>query len=53
MMETLSLEEENIVNYIKNLFRLEQETKVIKDRLLETLRIFLSMKKKKKIIINQ
>ena len=66
-MKSLSLEEENIFKDIRNLFRLkkrqnytavkdisnlfrqEKETKAIK----EILKIFLSMKKKKKIIMNQ
>ena len=30
-MESLSLEEENIIQVIKNHFRLEKETKTIKD----------------------
>ena len=39
---------------IKSLFKLEKETKAIKDRVLyiKILRIFLSIKKKKKIISN-
>ena len=31
-MEILSLEEENIIKDIRNLFRLEKETKAIKDQ---------------------
>ena len=31
MMESLSLKEENIIEDIRNLFRLEKETKAIKD----------------------
>ena len=31
MMESLSLEEENIIQVVRNLFRLEKETKTIKD----------------------
>ena len=31
MMESLSLEEENIIQVIRNLFILEKETKTIKD----------------------
>ena len=64
-MENFSLKEENIINGIKNLFRLkiekssttnenirnllrlEKETKAIKEEYLEILGIFLSMKKKK------
>ena len=45
-MENLNLEKENTSKDIRNLFRLEKETKEIKDRILETLRIFLSMNKK-------
>ena len=33
-MEALTLEEENITNDVRNLFRLEKETKSIKDRIL-------------------
>ena len=33
-MDALTLEEENITNDVKNLFRLEKETKSIKDRIL-------------------
>ena len=33
-MESLSLERENIIKDIRNLFRLEKETKVIKNRIL-------------------
>ena len=65
-MESLSLEEKNIINHtrnlkkelnytpikdIRNLFGLEKETKAIKIEYLEILRIFSSMQKK--IIINQ
>ena len=71
IMESLSLEEENIIKDIRNLFRLtkKQNYTVVKDtwnlfRLkkqikelkiwyLEILRIYLRMKKKKKIIIIQ
>ena len=71
MTKSLSLEEENIIKYIRNLFRVKKELNytVVKDirnllrlernklkqlkiEYLETLRIFLSMKKKK-IIINK
>ena len=52
VMEILSLEEENIIKHIRNLFRLEKETKVIKDRILRDIKNFLSMKQKQ-IIINQ
>ena len=34
MMESLSLEEENIVKDIRNLFRLEKKTKAIKNRMV-------------------
>ena len=37
----------------RNLFRIEKETKAIKDRILRGIKNFLRMKKKKKIIINQ
>ena len=40
------------INGIRNLFRKEKETKTIKDRYPDILRIFLSIKEKK-IIINQ
>ena len=33
-MECLSLEKQNIIKDIRNPFRLEKETKVIKDRIL-------------------
>ena len=33
MMESLSFDEENIIKNIRNLFRLERETKEIKDRI--------------------
>ena len=67
-MESLSLEEENIIKDIRNLFRLKKEQnytaiKGIKNifrqetetkaEYKEISRTFLSMKKKKKIIINQ
>ena len=41
------------IKYIRNLFRLEKKLKQLKIEQLEILKIFLSMKKKKKIIINQ
>ena len=44
-------EKEEIIKDIRNLFRLEKETKRIKDRILTDIKKFLSMKKK--IIINQ
>ena len=37
-MESLSLEKENIIKYIRNLCRLEKETKVIKDRILRDIK---------------
>ena len=70
-MEILSLEEENIIKEIRNLFRLkaernytaikdirnhfrqEKKLKQLKIEYIEILRDFLSMKKKKKIIIIQ
>ena len=33
-MESLSLEKENTIKNIRNLFRLEKETRAIKDRIL-------------------
>ena len=41
------------IKEIRNLFRIEKETKAIKDRILRGIKNFLRMKKKKKIIINQ
>ena len=52
-MKSLILEEENIIKDIRNLFRPEKETKAIKNGILRDIKIFLSMKNKKKIIINQ
>ena len=43
---------ETAIKDIRNLFRLKKE-KELKIYYLQTLRIFLSMKKKKKIMINQ
>ena len=37
-MESLSLEEENIIKDIRNLFRLEKEAKAIKDRILRDIK---------------
>ena len=37
-METLSLEEENITKGIRNFFRQEKKTKVIKDRILRDIK---------------
>ena len=37
-MESLSLEEENIIKDIRNLFRQEKETKAIKDRILRDIK---------------
>ena len=60
-MESLSLEEENIIKYIRNLFilkkdirklRQEKETKAIKDRILRDIKNHFEHGKKK-IIINQ
>ena len=48
--ESLSIEEENIIKDIRNIFRLKKEIKTIKDRMLRD--ICLSMKKRK-IFINQ
>ena len=70
-MESLSIEEENIIKDIRNLFRLtkkqnytavkdtwnlfrlKKKLKELKIWYLEILGIYLRMKKKKKIIINQ
>ena len=38
MMESLSFDEENIIKNITNLFRLERETKEIKDRILKDIK---------------
>ena len=40
-MESLSLEEENIIKDIGSLFRQEKETKSIKDRILRDIKTFL------------
>ena len=37
-MESLSLEEENIIEDIRNIFRLEKETKAIKDRIFRDIK---------------
>ena len=37
-MESLSLEKEKIIKDIRNLFRLEKETKPIKDRILSDIK---------------
>ena len=52
-MESLSLEEENMIKDIRNLFGQNKKLKQLRIEYSETLRIFLSMKNKKKIIINQ
>ena len=53
-MESSSLREENIIiiKYIKNLFRQEKKLTQLKIEYLEILRIFLSIKRRKKIIIS-
>ena len=38
IIQSLSLEEENIIKDIRNLFRLKKETKAIKDRILRYLK---------------
>ena len=53
MMENLSLEEENIIKDMRNLFRQKKKLEQLKIEYQEILRIFLSMKKKKKVIMNQ
>ena len=40
MMKNPGTEEQNIIKYIRNLFRLEKETKVIKDRILRDINNF-------------
>ena len=62
-MKSLSLEEENIIKYVRDLFRQVKEIKAIKNRILrdiknlfeheKDIKNFLNIKKKKKIIINQ
>ena len=39
MMESISIEEENIIKDIRNLVRLEKETKAIKDKILRDINI--------------
>ena len=38
IMESLSFDEENMIKNIRNLFRLERETKEIKDRILKDIK---------------
>ena len=52
-MESLSIELENKIKGIRNLFRKEKENRAIKDTKLRDIKNFLNMKKKKKIVINQ
>ena len=61
-MESLSLEEENIIKDIRNLFilkkdirklRQEKETKAMQDRILKDIRNLSEHEKEKKIIIKQ
>ena len=47
-MKNLGPEKENIIKNIRNLFRLEKETKGIKDKRLRDIKLFFS-----KNIINQ
>ena len=51
-MENRRPEKENIIKYIRNLFRQGKETKAIKNRIFRDIKNFLSIKKKE-IIINQ
>ena len=44
---------DTVIKDIRNLFRIKKELKELKIYYLEVLRTFLSIKKKKKIIINQ
>ena len=37
-MESLSLEKENVIKFIRNLFRLKKETKAIKNRTLRDIK---------------
>ena len=46
-MKSLSLEEENIIKDIKNLFRLEKETKAIKDIILRDINNLFSARRRK------
>ena len=52
-MENLSLEGEQIIKDIGNLFRQEKKLKQLMIEYLEILKIIWSMKKKNKIIINK
>ena len=53
MLESLIIKEEKIIKDIRNLFRQEEETKSIKDKILRDITNLLNMKTKKDIIINQ
>ena len=52
-MENSRFQEENIIKNVTNLFRLKKKLKELKIYHSEILRIFLGMKKKKNVIINQ
>ena len=52
-MKILGLTEENIRKDIRKLFRLEKQTKAIKDRILRDIKKFLSICKTKKVNMNQ
>ena len=52
-MESLSLQEKNIIKDIRNLFRLKKDIKGIKDRILRDIKKNFEHEKKKKVIINQ
>ena len=51
-MESLSLEKESIIKDIGNLFRLEKETKTIKDGILRDIKSLFE-KEEEEIVINQ
>ena len=48
MMKSLSLEAENTIKDIRNLFRLEKETKAIKDRILNDIKDLFEHQKEEK-----
>ena len=48
IMQSLSLEEENIIKDIRNLFRLKKETKAIKDRILRDIENLFEHEKQEK-----
>ena len=52
MNENPMAEEEKTIKNIRNIFRKKKKLKQLNIEYLEILRIFLSMKNKKKIVIN-